>query len=101
MLLSPALYDEVKTVVREALREELAALRLPPGPDRSLLNVEAAAQRLGLKPATVYKRARRGDLPSVGLGSRVLFRASDLDAYVEARRRSPERVRALASGQGP
>jgi excisionase family DNA binding protein len=100
MLLSPALYDEVKTVVREALREELAALR--PGPDlRSLLNVEAAAQRLGLKPATVYKRARRGDLPSVALGKRVLFMASDLDAYIEARRRSPERVKALASGRGP
>jgi excisionase family DNA binding protein len=92
-----ALAEEIKAAVREALRDELPRILRSAAPEASsLLNVDEAAQRLGLKPATVYKRARRGDLPSVALGSRVLFRSADLDAYVEARRRSPERVKALA-----
>jgi excisionase family DNA binding protein len=89
--------DELRTALRDVLLEVLPKLlaRLAGG-DADLLDVDAAAKRLGLKPATVYKRAAKCELPSVKLGARVLFRPADLDAYTGARRRSPERVKAIA-----
>jgi len=62
----------------------------------SLLCVEEAAERLGLSPSTIYKRAESGQLPSVKDGGRLLFKVIDLDEYVAARRSSSERVAALA-----
>jgi len=87
--------DTVKAAIREVVREELAALR---GEKERLMDVDEAAQRLGLSASTIYKLASRSDaLASVKIGGRLLFKPSDLDAYAEARRRSPERVRKLAS----
>lgn len=91
----------IASTVREVVREELqrcGALRrpVPAAPAEALLGVPEVAQRLGLAKSTVYKRAQACELPSVKVGTRVLFRPADLDAYAEARRRSPERVRELA-----
>ena len=92
--------EDIKIALREVLRDELPRIlaELLPVPPEGLLDVDGAARRLGLAVATVYKRAQRCELPSVKLGERVLFRPADLDAYAEARRRSPERVRDLAKG---
>jgi excisionase family DNA binding protein len=94
-----ALADELRVVVREVLRDELprllAELRQPAANETDLLDVNAAAQRLGLSTSTIYKRCASGALPCVKDGSRVLFRPADLDAYAEARQRSPERVCAI------
>jgi len=95
--------EDIKIAVREALREELPRILAELLPDAArqpegLLDVDGAARRLGLAVATVYKRAQRCELPSVKLGERVLFRPTDLDAYAEARRRSPERVRKMVNG---
>jgi excisionase family DNA binding protein len=83
------LHDEIR-----ALREELRATAARGGD--ALLDVDEAARRLGLARSTVYKLAQRCELPSVKAGARLLFRPADLDAHVDARRRSPERVKALA-----
>ena len=96
---SPMTADDLKAVVREVLREELPRLlagHAQPA-DVRLLVVHQAAQRLGLAKSTVYKRAESCELPSVKVGTRVLFRPADLDAFAGARRRSPELVKALAS----
>jgi len=92
--------DELKAAVREVLREELAHLlgQARPGADADLVDVEEAARRLGLAVGTVYRKAQKCELPSHKLGERVLFSPADLDAYTQARRRSPERVRKLAGG---
>lgn len=101
-----ALAEELRSAVvaalkspegREALREVLAELlpAQPPGEDKRLVGVGVAAERLGLGQSTVRKLAGRCELPSVPIGRRLLFRPADLDAYAEARRRSPERVREL------
>ena len=101
-----AIADEIKTALREVLREELSRMfgqeqlplsGRPAADDGRLLNVDEAAQRLGLAAGTVYRKAAKCELPSVKLGERVLFRPADLDAYAEARRRSPERVRELVA----
>jgi hypothetical protein len=41
--------------------------------------------------------AARCELPSHKIGGRLVFAPADLDAYAAARRRSPEKVRALAA----
>ncbi len=96
-----ALADEIRAAVREALRDELpralADVARPAAKEDGLLGVAEAARRIGLSKSTTYKLAERCELPSVQLGTRVLFRPADLAAYAEARRRSPERVREMAA----
>jgi excisionase family DNA binding protein len=92
---------EIRAAVRESVRNEVSAMLVEfrsrnDGDARRLLGVEEAARHLGLSTSTVYKRAERCELPSVKDGGRVLFRIADLDAYADARRRSPERVQMLA-----
>jgi excisionase family DNA binding protein len=96
-----ALAEEIKSAVREVLREELlralAQLRAALTTDRDcLVGVKEAARRLGLSTSTVYRRAERCELPSIKDGSRRLFKIPDLMAYAEARRSSPEKARRLA-----
>ena len=95
-----ALGEEIRAAVQQALRDELprvlAELQHGVPVADGLLGVTAAAQRLGLKPGTVYKMAARVELPSHKIGGRLLFAPTDLDAYAETRRRSPERVLELA-----
>jgi excisionase family DNA binding protein len=102
------LKEAVRQVLREELPRVLAELQqgvgLPVGVHDSLrrvdglIGVEAAARHLGLAAGTVYKLARKCELPSVKMGTRLLFKLADLDAYAAARRRSPERVTAIAAG---
>jgi excisionase family DNA binding protein len=93
--------DELKAALREVLREVLpemlpALLAQPAANDAArLLDVDQAAKRLGLGASTIRKLAGRCEMASVKSGRRLLFRPADLDAYAEARRRSPERVKAF------
>src|SRR5438105_15034249 len=94
------LADEIHAAVQKAFETAIPRMvdevlkRMGAGTEATdLLDVAAAARRLGLAVGTVYRKAAKCELPSVKLGERVLFRPADLDAYAEARRRSPERVR--------
>ncbi len=92
----------LETAVRDGVRAALSQLRPQPGEDHDrLVGVIKAANRLGLSTSTTYKLAERLELPSVKVGSRVLFKVADLVAYAEERRRSPERVRQLALTELP
>lgn len=52
----------------------------------SLLDTPRAAAYLGLSPHTLATiRVRGGGPPFVKLGRRVMYRASDLEAFIEAR----------------
>ena len=51
---------------------------------KRLLNVEEAAQYLGLQVDTVYKKARLRELPSVKVGRALRFDVVALDRYVRA-----------------
>jgi len=50
---------------------------------KRLLNVEEAAQYLGLQADTVYKKARLRELPSVKVGRALRFDVVALERYVE------------------
>ena len=53
-----------------------------------VLNASQAARRLGLSPSTLAKMRLSGNGPVFcKLGRRVVYRAADLDAYLEASRR--------------
>lgn len=74
-LVSPAVREALSGIVRDALREEVPSA--PADPDR-LIDVDGAAQLLGMTPAAVRKATERGALPCHRIGRRVRFRAGDL-----------------------
>jgi excisionase family DNA binding protein len=88
----------LRVVLPEILREVLPTLLAQTAANNppNLLGVDQAAEHLGLGVSTIRKLAGRCEVASVKSGRRLLFRPEDLDAYAKARRRSPERVRALA-----
>lgn len=52
--------------------------------EKGLLNVGDAAHYLSVSSEWLRVRERKGDIPSVRLGTAVRFRPEDLDAYIEA-----------------
>jgi excisionase family DNA binding protein len=50
---------------------------------KRLLNAEEAAEFLGLKVDTVYKKARLRELPSVKVGRALRFDVQALERFVE------------------
>jgi excisionase family DNA binding protein len=50
----------------------------------ALLDIAAAAERLGLSEHTVRAMARQRKIAFVRLGARILFRPQDLAHYIEA-----------------
>jgi len=58
-----------------------------------LLRAFEVADLLGFSPATVLDRFERGDLPGFRLGRKggpVRFRESEIEAWIESRRRTGE-----------
>ena len=51
--------------------------------DKRLLNPREAAQYLGLKVDTVYRKARLRELPSVKVGRALRFDVNALNRFVE------------------
>lgn len=58
-------------------------MRLNETVGKRLLNVEEAAQYLGLEVDTIYKKARLRELPSVKVGRALRFDVKALDRYIE------------------
>jgi excisionase family DNA binding protein len=64
----------------------------------ALMTTLEVAEYLGMSPETVLRRFRAGELPGYRLATNVLrFRASDIEAWLEARLEngSPARVAAI------
>jgi len=59
--------------------------------DRLLIDRIEAARLLSVSPSTVDNMRRRGDLPSVKIGARRLFRIADLERWVADRLEGGER----------
>ena len=80
MTLARALLDEIA-----ADPEALARLRELTGGDavEAWVGVEQAAEHLGCKPQRIYNLVHARAIPYRKEGSRLLFRLSDLDAWLE------------------
>ena len=53
---------------------------------RLLVDRLEAAQALGVSPGTIDNLRRRGELPSVKIGTRRLFDMADLRRFIDARK---------------
>lgn len=54
-----------------------------PKKERILISVNEAAQMLNLSKSYLYRETRNRTIPHVRIGSRILFRISDLNAWIE------------------
>lgn len=54
--------------------------------DEPLLDAQAAAGLLAVKPSWIYEAVRCGQLPHLRVGRHVRFLRSDLEAWVQDRR---------------
>jgi excisionase family DNA binding protein len=54
-----------------------------PKKERILISVNEAAQMLNLSKSYLYRETRNRTIPHVRIGSRILFRVEDLDAWIE------------------
>lgn len=56
--------------------------RAPAAPGAAMYSVDEVARLLGVARRTVYDAARRGEIPSVVVGSRRLFPRRAIDAWL-------------------
>lgn len=81
------LSDELRTLVREAIREELGGRA--PANDSEYLTARQVADLMQVDPKTVQQWSRRDGLPCVRLGRECRWRRSDLLQWLEARATRP------------
>ena len=55
-----------------------------PDEERMTLSIEEAAVRLGISRALAYELVRRGELPRLRLGRRIVIPRKALEEFVEA-----------------
>jgi excisionase family DNA binding protein len=76
-----ALREALRPIVHDLVRAELAAAIAG---DR-LLDVEEAAEQLGVGRSKVYQLIGSGDLASIAIGTRRKVSRAAVDAYIAAR----------------
>lgn len=81
----------------DAAPNRSAAPGLPP----LAVDLKTAARLLSLCPRTVQELALHGDLPSVPVGSRRLFRVASLDRWLAAREASRPTLSVTAPNDDP
>jgi excisionase family DNA binding protein len=65
-----------------------ASKRSPNGQNLRLLSLPEVCQELEADTASVYRRLRSGQIPSLKLGHALRVRQADLEAYVKGQRRN-------------
>lgn len=61
----------------------------PPAPERETVTVEEAARLLGVGRGTAYEAARRGDIPVIRVGKRMIVPRVALDRLLDSAGRTP------------
>lgn len=83
--LADALVDLTVATVSGAMNEPGAAAAIPPGTVRLTLTVEEAAGTLGISRAFAYEAVKRGEIPSIRIGRRVLVPRAALERLLTGR----------------
>jgi excisionase family DNA binding protein len=78
------LFDSLKQLVREAVREELQALNgNKPNPPKLLLDTKEAAAMIAVPESWLAEAARENKIPSVRVGHYRRFRLIDLESFIK------------------
>jgi excisionase family DNA binding protein len=84
--LSEAFADIIKPIVEEAVRQALHAnshkARFGGSADKAYVTVKQAADISGLGPSTIRLYIRKRKLAALKVGSRVLIKRTDLEAFL-------------------
>lgn len=76
--------DQIETVVRRAVREELANFHSsPPRSEGGYVTIAQTCEMLSISKTTLWQLRREGKLAGHQVGRRVLFRLADVTALVE------------------
>jgi len=78
--------DEFKSLLKEVLKEVLAEGGIQSSGDGTLINIQEAASLLNLAVATLYEKTSEKLIPHYKHGKKVMFKKSELLAWVESRR---------------
>jgi len=88
--LSEVLTDIIKPIVEEAVRQALNtnSREVRPGAfaDKAFVNIKQAAYISGLGSSTIRLYIRNRQIPALKVGSRVLIKRTDLEAFLESNR---------------
>jgi hypothetical protein len=69
----------------EALAEKVAQrLQYITGVRQRLFDLDRAAEYLGLSPEALRQKTHAGEVPQVGIDSRLRYDVHDLDKYIES-----------------
>jgi excisionase family DNA binding protein len=71
--------DELRALVREAVREEMASTRVEPV---EWIDASETAKLLGVHPRTVAKLAKAGKLPCTHVGTLLRFNRAEIDRHM-------------------
>lgn len=78
--------DEFKALLKELLIELLIEKKIGVKNEDSLINVQEAAALLNLAVPTIYEKTSQKSIPHYKHGKKIMFKKSELLAWVEARR---------------
>ena len=81
------LFEGLKQLVRQAVREELqnSLIARNGKPEKLLFDTEEAAQFLNVPPTWLASMAREQKIKSIKLGHYVRFARTDLEAFIQAK----------------
>lgn len=80
--MSDGLFLELPPAALDALAERVAARLAEPAAPEPWIGVDAAAEHLACPKSRIYALASAGGIPHEKDGSRLLFRASELDRWL-------------------
>lgn len=89
--------NDLQALIRQCLNEtieEIRTLRIAPElPDR--MDIQQAADLIGLKRSAIYKLTMSGAIPFKKYGNRLVFNRQELNAWMDertVRKQSPEEI---------
>ena len=78
--------NELKSLLKEIMEEILSKDRRLWKNDSTLINIQEAAALLNLAVTTLYEKTSEKTIPHYKHGKKIMFKKSELLAWVEARR---------------
>jgi excisionase family DNA binding protein len=78
--------ERFREMLKETLLEVVNELQLDRDNHTTLLNIQEAAALLNLAVATIYEKTSQRSIPHYKHGKKVLFKKSELLAWVELRK---------------